>query len=372
VNHQPKLVLVGYIDPVLKATRGTVAYAGRVISGEWIDEQKALLGVKKGKWRILENIPPLQIETRVALPAPAQAPGDKAGEAMQEGTLKPSSKVAKKRVAWVQDQLSHGGAEISGNYVARIGADLGFEVRTITRDMPAQVIGQEMLRSDLAVLNNLWAFTSGQMRAILHAIYAEGLPYVKYEHDHRELYRREFSTPLFQRSRLNVFLSPAHLENHRTALGCDGVALPLAIDVEMFRPLPGVQRKPGTALVCNVRNFKTWNGLQAYIAEHGEMSFTVLSSDPPVRGGNVIARSMVSHEAMPALYSEYEYLVHILDGWGAGERVIFEAALCGCKIVANERVGHTSWGRDLEDTESLREWLAQAPYDFWREVDRIV
>jgi hypothetical protein len=73
---------------------------------------------------------------------------------------------------------------------------------------------------------------------------------------------------------------------------------------------------------------------------------------------------------MPALYSTAEYLVHQPDIVCAGERVIFEAALCGVpKIEMNGNVGHKSWNRDLSDTEGLRDWLRQAPFEFWKAVD---
>ena len=52
------------------------------------------------------------------------------------------------------------------------------------------------------------------------------------------------------------------------------------------------------------------------------------------------------------------------------DRVTFEAALCGCKIIANENV--ESWGLDLADADYLRGWLREAPYLFWGEVEKII
>jgi hypothetical protein len=83
---------------------------------------------------------------------------------------------------------------------------------------------------------------------------------------------------------------------------------------------------------------------------------------------------MVPYEKMPEVYSAHQYLVHILDGWGANERVIWEASLCGCQIVANKMVGGLSWGNEgfnvnLTGGIIVREWLEKAPYLFWREID---
>ncbi|MDD5348244.1 MAG: hypothetical protein PHT59_06505, partial [Candidatus Omnitrophica bacterium] len=77
-------------------------------------------------------------------------------------------------------------------------------------------------------------------------------------------------------------------------------------------------------------------------------------------------------EDMPALYSAHETVLHMPDKVGGGERVVFEAVLCGCKVAANGNAAHQSWREvfDWENPEILRERLARAPYEFWREVCR--
>jgi hypothetical protein len=97
-----------------------------------------------------------------------------------------------------------------------------------------------------------------------------------------------------------------------------------------------------------------------------------MAENPVVQGPNVRVRSPIPYEEMPKLYSEFEYVVHLLDGLGAGERVMFEGALCGCKIVSDERSGHMSWNKDLTDLEGLREWLQVAPYQFWKHISSII
>ena len=210
------------------------------------------------------------------------------------------------------------------------------------------------------------------MRAILAVLFEQRVPYIKYEHDHRELTRPEFSRRLFEHAAENVFLSPVHMKNHEEVLGAKGICLPLAIDVDAYRPVPGMPRIPGTALVCNVRTVKTWDRLKTYVSEHPEIMFTVLATNGIVQGKNVILSAPVLPEKMPELYSAHEFLIHLPDAWCAGERVVLEAALCGMKIIANEKVGHASWGWDLTDVKTLRERLSDAPYEFWRRVDRIV
>ena len=367
---EPKLVLVEYVDPILIKTKGTVSVNGKLIHGDYYHIDKAILGERKGKWRIVRELPPPQVyDTKVMVGQNPLNMENLFGEMPQQEYQ--TKNVKKKRVSWVQDQLMIGGAEISGAEVIRVGIDCGFDIRVITQRTEPEKISALLQASDIVIINNIWAFSPAQMTAILQQIYSERLPYVKYEHDHRELDRTEFSRPLFQRSALNVFLSPMHKENHARRLGCDGICLPLAINTSPFKRPDKTVRRNNTALVCNVRHFKSWTKLQQYIEEHPEIEFTVLGKGTVVRGANVKSLPMVPYDEMPSLYKRFEYLVHLLDGLGAGERVVFEAALCGCKIVANEGVGHMSWGRDLTDTRGLREWLDQAPYEFWQEVEKV-
>jgi hypothetical protein len=368
--NEPKMVKVELLDPALRESYGPSMFVG---------EEKALLGVQKGKWRIREEgekpASSQTYETRImtaktATPEEGPVTNPLKREDLYSKDYPTKTPIKKKHVAWVLDSpSSNGGAEISGRLVAQVGSDLGYAISLVTPNLPTDVIIRTLAEADLIVINNIIFLNGEKMEALLTAIYSDRKPYVKYEHDHRELQRPDFARRLFAGSVLNIFLSPIHLENHRQRLGIEGIALPLAFDVEQFNPVEGIEREPATALVCNVRNFKTWKALQAYIDEHPNLRFTIIARDAMVKGPNVQAREPIAHEKMPEFYSCHEYLVHLLDGWGAGERVVFEAALCGCLVVANERVGHMSWQRDLQDLPALRSWLAQAPYQFWREIE---
>ena len=358
--HEPKLCLVEFIDEKLRETRPPISHKGKIIYGDWFSEEIALKGEQVGKWRILHILG--QEEAKQT---------DTKHLEIKEIRRK-SKRVKKKAIAWIQDTLSAGGAELTCKETIRIGEECGFELNIITQRSEIEEIREILHNSDIAILNNIWNFNEQNLKTILKAIYSDALPYCKFEHDHRELTRPDFSRQLFQRSKLNVFLSPMHKSNHANSLYCDGICLPLAINVDDFYPVERITRKENTALVCNVRNFKSWTKLQNYINSHPEIEFTILTNTSCyVQGPNVQYRRMVRYEEMPAVYSEFQYLVHLLDGWGAGERVIFEGALCGCEVISDDRAGHMSWGKDLKNTEELREWLKQAPYDFWKEIDVI-
>jgi hypothetical protein len=344
----PRIVFVENIDKALRDTYGPRMHIAR---------DKAIAGELRGKWRIVD---------------PADRPSPKPSAELKVATFAQEAKRVKKaRIAWAQDNGIdwRGGAEFSARQVIAVGERCGFHIKLVT---PTEFAADALASADLIVLNNLWRFSGEQMQAILAALFERRIPYVKYEHDHRELTRPEFSRRLFEHAAANIFLSPVHRDNHGEGLGAKGECIPLAIDVEAFRPVPGVARVPGTALVCNVRTIKTWDRLKSYIAEHPEIRFSVLAANDVIRGRNVKTIPPVLPEKMPALYSAHEFLVHLPDAWCAGERVIFEAALCGAKIIANEKAGHMSWGRDLTKTDELREWLIQAPYDFWKTVSKFI
>lgn len=351
-----KKVMVEYLEQVLINSYGKFGV---------YNQGDAELGEKVGKWKIVRSDQLSgSYETQIMFPITMQG-------AFPDKQKYETKGVRKTKVAWVQDNfMLGGGAELSNQLVIRVGIDCGYLIDLVIPSMDCATIGELLSRSDVIIFNNIFGFAGEQIQTFLKSIYSERKPYVKYEHDHRELGRPEFSRRLFQNSILNVFLSPVHLKNHKQRLGVDGICLPLAIDVDHFKPVEGVGRKKGTAIICNVRNFKKWENLQKYINDHQEIQFTIMAKDSQIQGANVTVKEMIPYDQMPRLYSEFEYVVHILDGWGAGERVIFEGALCKCKIIANERVGHMSWGKDLTRVDDLRDWLTLAPYAFWKEIER--
>jgi len=336
-----------------------------------IELDKALLGEAKGKWKIIREDIDQHYDTRIMFPDIPGQEGDQSPltRADVHGQTYATKEIKKKRIGWIQDLVRVGGAEISNQEARRVGSDCGFDIMVIT---PESLQNNDQLKSvDLFVLNNIFHFSQEQMAVILRAIYS-GTPYVKYEHDYRELQRPEFSTKLFSQSKLNIFLSPKHLKDYQEGLKCDGLCLPLAIDVSHFKPAEKEERKKNSALIFNAPNRKLGGSGEEFIKGHPEMMFTILSNNNvPALGANIVLSPPVPYKDLPALYSAHEHLVHLPDRDWAGERIIFEAALCGCKIIANDHVGHMSWKRDLADVKGLAEWLTQAPYEFWKRIGEI-
>lgn len=360
MTDEPKIVTVKLLDKALTDHYGPTRR---------IELDKALLGEAKGKWKIIRENDDQHYDTRVMFPEDQGVNLNPLTRADVHGQIYATKEIKKKQIGWIQDLVRVGGAEISNQEVIRVGTDCGFNITVIT---PESLQSNDQLSSiDLFVLNNIWYFGQEQMAVILKTIYS-GIPYIKYEHDYRELNRPDFSIKLFKQSKQNVFLSPKHLKDYQKRLGCDGICLPLAINVDQFKPVERTNREKDSALMFDTPNRKFGKSGETFIKEHPKMTFTILfDGDLRIRGENVRSSLPVPYEDLPKLYSAHEYLVHLPERDWAGERIIFEAALCGCKIIANDHVGHMSWGRDLTDIELLREWLTQAPYEFWKEAGKI-
>ena len=272
------------------------------------------------------------------------------------------------RVLWLQDWLRpHGGAELSSATCVRLGERLGFDIVGVSRD---SFDARLLLEADVLVINNFHSFSQEQMRAVSWACLECGMPYIVYSHDLRDLGRPEFAGPLMHRAALNVFISPAHRRHYETGLGVTGIALPLAIDVDLYRPVSGAARRKNSVLIADPR--KQGADCGSWMRENPGLQYTALGHlrlSPQEM--HITERPAVAPWDMPSVYTEHEYLLHRPARQTAGERVLFEAALCGCRVVANDLCGHMSWGWDLSDVDRLRDRLEQAPYDFWCELERV-
>jgi len=283
-------------------------------------------------------------------------------------------------IAWLQDANIMGGAELSSQQVINIGEKLGFDIYTLT----PQNFDLGILRNaKLLIINNIWTFNITQMVEIKRAVFEFQVPYIKYEHDMRELYseRLSFSRRLFKHSKMNVFISPLHLQEYQNKIYDmrPSYTFPLAIDVDKFKPNPKIKRdmKRVVHTSGNLHN-KGHQKLLAMTKQRPDMKFEIFVGENKLitqmfaGQKNVKLRKRLDIDKMPDVYSGAGYLVHLPIGIWAGERVVLEAALCGCKLIINDNVGHKSWGWDFDDTEALRAKLRQAPYGFWGEVEGIL
>lgn len=287
-------------------------------------------------------------------------------------------------ILWIQDTEKVGGSELSSMQTIRVGRRLGFDIGIMT---PLNFSWEALHKIKLLILNNIWFFDKSQMGLLKRAMFEYQIPFVKYEHDSRHIQddsRIEFARRLFLHSKCNFFISPKHLSNHRKHIYDMSPThiLPLAIDTDIFKHNPSRKRKKGTVInaagklhsnkgLMPVMQFAT--AFPNYkITIHTETFSGLVQLFKNI--DNVTIKPKVKNEDLPDIYSSYEYLVHLPVIFGAGERVLLEAALCGCKIISNEMSGHLSWDwMDKAPAVGLvRDKVLRAPYEFWKIIKNIM
>lgn len=267
-----------------------------------------------------------------------------------------------KNIAYLHDTpLTYpGGAEITTKGMIRAGREMGYNIKLFDNNTPIEQF-YGLYGYDLIILSNMWRFSDEVMTVIMKAI--RNIPYVKYEHDHDGLEKKalgkwprfDYAAKIYGKATLNVFVSPAHMADY-AALG-KGICIPELIDLDLFQPVEGINRQPNAALIAVPGKWSP-EFLESYIKKS---SYKVYALD-----------RRVPHEQMPELYSQYEKLVHYPQRKWPCDRVIFEAALCGCQVEAGEIVEAMSWDRDLTDMKGLRAWLRDVPNQFWGAIEGVL
>ena len=273
------------------------------------------------------------------------------------------------RIAWVQDYHKDGGAEISSQVVVEIGHKLGFDIVGIT---PENFNEAALNESDFVVLNNCFEFDEKQFNTLQKTLLGTGKkPYIKYEHDHREmLLRKPIGERWFQEAQKVVFISPAHLQRHVDCYGEwikeKAVVLPLAVREERWKAIDGIKRRPNSFLIPSYNKARKYS--DEFINGNPGKDIAAIGHTGPLKI-NMLPEYSV--DKMAAIYSEYETVVHLPEKAGSGERVLFESVLCGCKVITNSNGSHSSWPF-WQDEKALREKLRAALYEFWKVVSELV
>ncbi len=264
------------------------------------------------------------------------------------------------RVAWVQNVVKTGGAEISNFNCINAGKHFGFDIVCFNPEKPDVSV---LNNSDIIIVNNLHC--SGR-EEFLKYLFNTSKPYIVYSHD-----AIEENVDIFKRSKLNVFISPKHQEHYSKFVGDEiskSITLPIAFVPERWKA-DNKDRDKNAVLIVNYD--KCRNNAIEYIAAHPELRFDVIGGAPI--GKNVRLLDKVEYNQIQNVYPKYETVYHCPDIFCAGERVLFEAVLSGCKVITNTNAGHTSWTSfDWRNPDELKTVLSEAKNQFWREVDNVL
>jgi glycosyltransferase involved in cell wall biosynthesis len=291
------------------------------------------------------------------------------------------------KVAWIHDTTKLGGAELSNQTVIKAGKELGFGIYEC---FPNDFDKKKLLESDLFVINNFFFFEPKQMHFILDLLFEYKKPFVKYEHDHREIIgdqaRPKFARLLFGRSIMNVFISPFQVDNHRKHLG-DLIEpyyiLPPAVDTSLFKILPDVERDENKVVNFSGKLYhsKGFLHMLQFAANKKEYTFEIYTQNhQEIKGtfarlSNVKVCSLLPNDVLPKVYNSAGFTIHLPQAYEACGRTIAEGLLCGCQPIINKNVGIRSFENfhigDVEkfNLEAFRKQLEQGIYSFWKEID---
>jgi hypothetical protein len=261
------------------------------------------------------------------------------------------------RVAWVQDFVKpNGGAEITNYYTVHIGENIGFDIVGFCNSNRDRSI---IDTADIVIINNLRS-NEEMRKQVSDLVIDTGKPFIRFDHDYFE-----DDPQLYRKSKLNIFLSPDHKAHYVAMCGKEieekSKCLPLAIDSNRYKAIDTIERKKNSVFIPNYGKCDVQ--AQRFKAENRQCKYTF--------GNNFNAQNYTYHD-MPRLYNEHEIVFHKPAKKWAGERVLFEAVLCGCKVIADENSGHTSWDFDWQNRSVLKEKVDAAPFEFWKLVESVL
>lgn len=173
------------------------------------------------------------------------------------------------------------------------------------------------------------------------------------------------TAPLYQNAALNVFLSPLHRQVAQRLLGEAVVGayyenIPF-IDTRKFRDL-GLARDIDYLYVGVLTEAKGLGEMERRFKDENIVLAGALPQGSPPSFGTWLGK--VPYDELPNLYNRARNFVFLPRWPEPMGRVVIEAALCGCQIIGNDRVGALSFPFDLADPNNY----ADARERFWRRV----
>lgn len=176
---------------------------------------------------------------------------------------------------------------------------------------------------------------------------------------------KQFARALYAKARLGIFVSPLHRDVIGGVLDMPmppSMLVKPQVDVRLFRPL-GLERDIDVLYVGTISRAKGYANL---LERFGPERMTFVG--PNELGAPVQGRWLgrVPHERLPAIYNRAATFAHLPEWIEPMGRTPVEAALCGCDVVMNDRVGVATHARtDWTDPEVV----ARNPARFWEEFE---
>jgi glycosyltransferase involved in cell wall biosynthesis len=176
----------------------------------------------------------------------------------------------------------------------------------------------------------------------------------------------EMRSLFYQRSKLNIFVSPLHQSIHnkinQLSSGRQFVLRPL-IDNSKFKN-EHISRDIKYLYVGSINEAKGVNNLRDFFKDKKEKLVMIGSNNSGEDLSFATELGFVSYDKLPSYFNRAENFIH-LPRWPEPQgRTVIEAALCGCNLITNENVGATSFEFDLTDGENYQD----VEKEFWDNV----
>lgn len=177
---------------------------------------------------------------------------------------------------------------------------------------------------------------------------------------------RAFPDRLYGRAHAAIFNSPMQRDAIANVINVPlpghQILTPPSVDVDRFRNL-GLERDIDVLYVGTISAYK---GYYELIERFGADRMTFAGPNAlghPVEGNYL---GPVDYADVPALMNRAKTFAHLPRWLEPMGRTPVEAALCGCEVVLNDRVGVASYPRELwTDPEQIR----QSPDRFWNDFE---
>ena len=241
--------------------------------------------------------------------------------------------------------------------------------------------------TDMSIISNATRF---DYNWILKVVCTK--PYVMYLHDYWPLCKYRLFYPMLDKCKkcknidnvkqlllnsvLNIFLSKTHfdawcfaipeLKDHPYHLH------PSPVNLDLFKPLSEVKRKPNAGLVVNALEFKGVKNTVEYCKNHPKLTFSFvggLAQDtklPP----NCAHIGAVPFNKMPSLFAQAGYYVELPDTPQPFNRTALEARLMEIPhLIINKNVGALSYPWYKKDIKTVRKHIQEAVPNWWKKVE---
>jgi glycosyltransferase involved in cell wall biosynthesis len=173
----------------------------------------------------------------------------------------------------------------------------------------------------------------------------------------------------FTKSKLNIFVSPLHRDTSLKILKLDesvpSYILKPTVDASRFFN-QNLERDIDYLFVGVIGEAKGLVEMRQYFFDKDIHLVGKLSPGVSLDFG--VHHGSVSYDQVPNLMNRAKHFV-FLPRWPEPQgRVVIEAALCGCKLITNDRVGATSFPFDISNPQNFN----NPTQELWVEIEKTI